>query len=110
MMELAGKSVYVLGMGLSGVSAARLCLERGARVTGIDQRARADLSEAAQRLPIEIRTGSDAAALLSSLGGGGADLIVVSPGVDQRQALDAAALAGVEVIGELELGARLSTA
>ncbi len=109
-MELAGKSVYVLGMGLSGVSAALLCLERGARVTGIDQRARADLSEAAQRLPIEIHTGRDAAELLSSLARGGSDLVVVSPGVDQRHALDAAAAAGIEVIGELELGARLSEA
>jgi UDP-N-acetylmuramoylalanine--D-glutamate ligase len=110
MMELAGKSVYVLGMGLSGVSAALLCLERGARVTGLDQRARADLSDAAQRLPIEIRTGKAAAELLASLAGGGSGLIVVSPGVDQRHALDAAAAAGNEVIGELELGARLSEA
>jgi UDP-N-acetylmuramoylalanine--D-glutamate ligase len=110
MMELAGKSVYVLGMGLSGVSAALLCLERGARVLGIDQRARVDLSEAAQRLSIEIRTGGDAAGLMSSLARGGSDLIVVSPGVDERPALDAAAAAGIEVIGELELGARFSEA
>lgn len=101
MMQLAGKSVYVVGMGLSGVAAARLCLRLGATVTGIDQRERGALDAAARDLPIELVTGQPHLEL------GGAELVVVSPGVDQREALEAAAAAGAEVIGELELGARL---
>jgi UDP-N-acetylmuramoylalanine--D-glutamate ligase len=106
MMQLAGKSVLIVGMGLSGVSAALLCLRLGARVTGLDQRPREELSGAAQQLPIEILP------LLGSLmlASPQPDLIVVSPGVEQAEALDAAVAAGVEVIGELELGARLSQA
>jgi len=46
MTSLAGKSVHVVGMGLSGVSAARLCLRQGALVTGFDQRPRTELGEA----------------------------------------------------------------
>jgi UDP-N-acetylmuramoylalanine--D-glutamate ligase len=107
MMQLAGKSVLIVGMGLSGVSAARLCLRLGARVTGLDQRPRAELSEAAQRLPIEIHPLKGALQLASSAR---PDLIVVSPGVEQAEALDAAAAAGIEVVGELELAARLSQA
>lgn len=101
MMQLAGKSVYVVGMGLSGVAAARVCLRLGATVTGIDQRERGELTTAARDLPIKLVTGSPALDL------SGAELVVVSPGVDQPEALEAAALAGAEVIGELELGARL---
>jgi UDP-N-acetylmuramoylalanine--D-glutamate ligase len=104
MNSLAGKSVHVVGMGLSGVSAATLCLRLGARVVGFDQRPLAELSEAARAVPIEIRStlGEDSLA--------GSDLVVVSPGVDQPALLDALAARGAEVIGELELGARCSTA
>ena len=35
-MELSGKRVVVVGLGKSGVAAAKLCLARGARVTGTD--------------------------------------------------------------------------
>jgi len=104
MMSLAGKSVHVVGMGLSGVSAARLCLREGARVVGFDQRPAAELAEAARALGIELRSelGVDGLA--------GSDLVVVSPGVDQPALLDAVAARGAEVIGELELGARLCSA
>jgi UDP-N-acetylmuramoylalanine--D-glutamate ligase len=104
MMSLAGMSVHVVGMGLSGVSAARLCLRQGARVVGFDQRPAAELAEAARSLGIELRAG------LSVDGLAGCDLVVVSPGVDQPALLDAVAARGPEVIGELELGARLCSA
>ena len=104
MTSLAGKRVHVVGMGLSGVSAAQLCLRLGAVVTGFDQRAPAELSEAARALSIELRQGLT----LESLAG--SDLVVVSPGVDQPALFDALAAAGAEVIGELELGARVSSA
>lgn len=104
MISLAGKSVHVVGMGLSGVSAARLCSRLGATVVGFDQRPRAALAEAARDLPIEIRTG------LSEDDLAGSDWVVVSPGVDQPALFDALAARGAEVIGELELGARFSDA
>jgi UDP-N-acetylmuramoylalanine--D-glutamate ligase len=39
-MELAGQNVLVLGLGVSGCSAARFCAERGASVTAADERPR----------------------------------------------------------------------
>lgn len=104
MISLAGKSVHVVGMGLSGVSAARLCARLGATVTGFDQRSRAALGEAARSLPIEIHQGLSIDELA------GSDCVVVSPGVDQPALFDALAARGAEVIGELELGARFSEA
>ncbi len=38
MEELAGKRVLVLGLGISGHSAAAWCAERGARVVAADER------------------------------------------------------------------------
>jgi UDP-N-acetylmuramoylalanine--D-glutamate ligase len=105
MMQLVGKRVVVVGMGASGVAAAKLCLGMGARVIGTDQRETHDLSEAAQALPIEMRAGGHDAEVLRQ-----ADLVVLSPGVPPRSEIDAAERAGVEVIGELELGARLVSA
>lgn len=105
MIDLAAKNVQVVGLGLSGVSAVELCVRRGARVIGIDRRRRAELGPEARALQVPVLTESEAAAGL-----GQADLIVVSPGVDGFAALAAAEAAGVPVIGELELGARLVTA
>jgi UDP-N-acetylmuramoylalanine--D-glutamate ligase len=104
MISLAGKSVHVVGMGLSGVSAARLCARLGATVTGFDQRPRDALAEAARGLPIDIVPELSLEAL------SGSDWVVVSPGVHQPALFDALAARGAEVIGELELGARCSEA
>lgn len=104
MTSLAGKSVHIVGMGLSGVSAARLCLRQGALVTGFDQRPRTELADAARHLPVEIRSELSLGAL------SGSDWVVVSPGVDQPALFDALAARGALVIGELELGARFSEA
>jgi UDP-N-acetylmuramoylalanine--D-glutamate ligase len=105
MIELSGKNVYVVGLGLSGVAAVELCSSHGARVVGVDQKPRAELAEAARALSVPVLTEAEAAATLGS-----ADLIVVSPGVDRSAALLSAEAAGVTVIGELELAARLVTA
>jgi len=104
MILLTGKSVKVVGLGVSGVAAIELCLRLGARVEGIDRRPRASLGAAAE-LPVPIVTQEEAAASLLL-----ADLIVVSPGVDAWPALEAAEAAGVPVIGEIELAARLLSA
>jgi UDP-N-acetylmuramoylalanine--D-glutamate ligase len=101
MIDLAGKNVYVVGLGLSGVAAVELCVARGARVVGVDRKPRAQLSDAARALEVPVQTEEEAAPSLLR-----ADLIVVSPGVDGFAALQAAEAAGVPVIGEIELAAR----
>src|SRR5688572_19506434 len=103
--SLSGKNVHVVGLGLSGVAAARLCLRLGAKVVGVDRRPRAELGEAALALNIAIEGEAESQSGLRA-----ADLIVVSPGVENFPALVAAEAAGVPVIGEIELAARLLSA
>ncbi len=100
-MQLAGKQVIIVGLGSSGVAAARLCLAQGAKVIGTDVNPLSSLSAAAQGLPITFATGGHAGVHFET-----ADLVVVSPGVPSIPELASAEAAGVEVIGELELGAR----
>ena len=100
-MELAGKRVVVVGLGKSGVAAAKLCLARGAHVVGTDSAPPEKVSDEARALGIELVLGGHAGAKFER-----ADLVVVSPGVPPLSELTAAELAGVEVIGELELASR----
>ncbi|HEY3667874.1 MAG TPA: UDP-N-acetylmuramoyl-L-alanine--D-glutamate ligase, partial [Polyangiaceae bacterium] len=101
LMKLSGKRVVVVGLGKSGVAAAKLCLARGARVVGTDSAGADKISPEAKALGIELVLGGHAAAKLDT-----ADLVVVSPGVPNLPELTQAELAGVEVIGELELASR----
>jgi UDP-N-acetylmuramoylalanine--D-glutamate ligase len=77
--RLAGLRALVLGLGRSGLAAARLLASKDARVTVADRRASAELGKAAEE--------AAAAGALLLCGGhppalaDGADLIVVSPGV-----------------------------
>ncbi len=100
-MELSGKRVVVVGLGKSGVAAAKLCLARGARVIGTDSASSDKVSAEAKALGIELRLGGHPTAELLT-----AELVVVSPGVPRLAELTRAEEAGVEVIGELELAAR----
>jgi UDP-N-acetylmuramoylalanine--D-glutamate ligase len=101
---VANRAVTVVGAARSGIAAALLLAERGARVTLTDAGA-AIAPPAAHQL-------RDAGVALE-LGGHrlesftAADLLVLSPGVplDQPQ-LVAARLAGVQVMGEIELASR----
>jgi len=103
-MDVAGKTVVVVGLGRSGVAAARLLLGRGAKVVGTDAAPRERTSAAALAL-------EEAGATLA-LGGHpdaifrGASFVVVSPGVPSFAALEAFEASGREVIGELELASR----
>ncbi len=107
-MDMHGKSVVVVGLGRSGVAAARLLLARGAQVVGVDAATREKASAAT--IALEAR----GAAL--SLGGydsavfATADLVVISPGVPSFPALEAFERSGREVIGEMEFAARFVTA
>ncbi|WP_346623081.1 UDP-N-acetylmuramoyl-L-alanine--D-glutamate ligase [Blastococcus montanus] len=97
---IAGRTVLVAGLGVSGVAAARVLLDRQARVL---------LTDAAQPPAVTELTGAGATWLgaLEALPDG-VDLVVTSPGwrPDAPLLADAAAR-GVEVIGEPELAWRL---
>lgn len=99
-MQLREKKVIVVGLGRSGVAAAKLCLAEGAKVVGTDSCPLESLSESARSLRMNFVCGGHALDFKA------ADLIVVSPGVPNLPQLDEAAAAGIEVIGELELGYR----
>jgi UDP-N-acetylmuramoylalanine--D-glutamate ligase len=76
MLDLAGNSVLVLGLGVSGRSAANFCVARGARVVAADERPAAEM-EGLDRIDrgVELALGAafpDAADF---------DLVVPSPGV-----------------------------
>ena len=104
-MDLAGKRVVVVGLGKSGVAAAKLCLARGAHVVGTDSAPAEKISADARALGIELVLGGHEGAKFET-----ASLIVVSPGVPQLAELTRAELLGVEVIGELELASRFIAA
>jgi UDP-N-acetylmuramoylalanine--D-glutamate ligase len=72
-LELAGKRVLVLGLGITGRSAARFLVERGAHVTVADDRA--DLDASSLPTSVELRLGAPAPDPAQF------DLVVPSPGV-----------------------------
>ncbi|MFO0552715.1 MAG: UDP-N-acetylmuramoyl-L-alanine--D-glutamate ligase [Polyangiaceae bacterium] len=103
--RLRGTRVVVVGAGRSGVAAAELCRAYGAEVLVTDAAPRARIEAAATRL--------EAHGISLALGGHdgvdflGAGLVVMSPGVPSFAAVEDAARAGVEVIGEIELAWRV---
>jgi UDP-N-acetylmuramoylalanine--D-glutamate ligase len=107
-MNLEGKTAIVVGLGRSGVAAARLLLARGARVIATDASPRERLSREAialESLGAALDVGGHSAASFDA-----ADLCVVSPGVPSFALLEAFERTGREVIGEMELASRLVTA
>jgi UDP-N-acetylmuramoylalanine--D-glutamate ligase len=104
-MSVRNRHVVVLGLGVTGLSAARWAARRGARVRVADTRAEppaaARLAAELPRVPVV--TGPFTDATLA-----GAELIIISPGVPKDQAPVAAALArGAELVGDVELFARV---
>lgn len=105
--------VLILGLGETGVAAARWCARQGARLRVADTRAEpgglAALREALAQCDVEYRLGCDASfdtALLD-----GVAQVVLSPGLAPTQApaaglLREAEVRGIEVVGEIELFAR----
>ena len=102
--SVRGQNVTVVGAARSGIAAALLLAERGARVTltdtspGTEKGAAGELRAAG----VELELGAHRMETFTS-----ADLLVVSPGVPLDQPLIAAAReAGVRVMGEIELASR----
>jgi UDP-N-acetylmuramoylalanine--D-glutamate ligase len=86
MIDLNGARVVVVGMAKSGVTAAELLTQKGARVTAVDQNPKPGM------LPQEESSFA------------GADLVVLSPGVPADLAVvEMVRGRGVPVIGDLEL-------
>ena len=102
-MELRGKRVMVVGLGVTGAAAARFLASRDARLLMTDRRV--DLDRA--QLPAgELRLGIEDPSWTA-----GADLVVTSPGVPRdSRLLRAAVEARVPVIGEIELASRFIAA
>jgi UDP-N-acetylmuramoylalanine--D-glutamate ligase len=101
----AGMRVTVVGLARSGVGAANLLADLGARVTVTDRKSAEDLKDFLHMLRPEVGTvlGGHPPALFES-----ADLVVASPGVASDSGpLKAASNAGVKIIGELELAYRV---
>jgi len=97
MEELRGQRVLVLGLGISGRSAARFCAERGARVTAADERALDALGDLGD-LPHDVEVVAGRALPDPA----GFDLVVPSPGVPSARYKGRAA----RVCGDVELAWR----
>ena len=107
MMDVKGKRVLVCGMARSGIAAARLLCELGARVTISDLK-----EESAFDGQLAFLHDMDCAFALGQAPDAfipQQDMMVISPGIAWAKPFVQSAIAqGVEVMGELELGARLS--
>lgn len=102
--RLEGKKVLVIGLGMSGRSAAKFLLEQGAIVTGVDQKQEAlDHREVVDFRQRGMKTMLETSPIdLKVL-----DLVVVSPGISSTHPLYRSAIsAGKEMIGEVELACR----
>jgi len=103
MQYVHGKQVAVIGLGRSGLAAARLLSVHGAHVVVLDDKSQDKLApffEKAKALPhVRLQAGGvDPSAVSNS------DLVVASPGVPSTHpALERAREKGLPVVGELEL-------
>jgi UDP-N-acetylmuramoylalanine--D-glutamate ligase len=98
--DVSGKRVLVVGLGRSGIAAARLCANQGAQVTVNDAKPAELLAEALAQLPAtvgHVLGGHPAELFLSQ------DMIVLSPGVPPMPQIEAARSKGGFITGELEL-------
>jgi len=104
-MDIANRNILVVGLGISGLAAARFLRNQGGRVTISDSAGEDDLGEhlpAVEEMGVGTEIGCHRDETFES-----ADLIVVSPGVPHRiPPLERARARGIEVIGEIELAAR----
>lgn len=104
-MDLARKNIVVVGLGLSGVAAARFLKDRGAEVTATDTASAIDLGSQLPDL--------EAMGITLELGGHRsqsferADLVVLSPGVSHMIApIRLARERGIPIWGEIELASK----
>jgi UDP-N-acetylmuramoylalanine--D-glutamate ligase len=98
-----GSRALVVGLARSGVAAAKLLLEHGCEVRGVDRRRAEDLEATARELRelgVDLRFGSTEPSQLE-----GRNLVVVSPGVPLDLPLfTEAEKRGIPIVAEVELG------
>ncbi len=107
-MNVAGKTIVVVGLGASGISAARLLVSKGAQVIANDAAPRERLSAdvlALEPLGVRIEAGGHSSPIFENI-----DAIVISPGVPAFAALKEAEQRGIPVIGEMELASQFVNA
>jgi UDP-N-acetylmuramoylalanine--D-glutamate ligase len=98
--DLEGKRIFVLGLGLSGISAIRLCLARGAVVTGLDRKRECDLDRAI----FDLRKSGARILAETEVLDEAADLLICSPGVPlSHPMLALCARKEIRVYSEIEL-------
>ena len=104
--KLAERTTLIVGMGRSGLAAARLCVRENARVKVTDLRDSSEIDAAMlSGLPVEKRLGEHRLEDFTE-----SDIIIVSPGVPlDMPELEAARRASVPIIGEVELAASFLT-
>ncbi|MDX1266671.1 MAG: UDP-N-acetylmuramoyl-L-alanine--D-glutamate ligase [Oceanisphaera sp.] len=97
--------ILIIGLGQTGLSCLRYCLQRGVGPVVMDTRA---CPPGAEQLPAQIERHFGGLALAPILA---AELIIVSPGVAlATPELQQALAAGIEIIGDIELFVRECTA
>lgn len=105
MHDLINKKVLVIGLGISGRSAARFLLNRGAKVTAIDKNL--ELINTHAEVIELVQDGMSALHESEPCDIHHYNLVVVSPGVPPSNVhYSAAKKAGIEIIGEIELACR----
>lgn len=103
--SLEGKKVVVLGLGISGISAAQFLLNRNASVMGVDQNP--DLPITHDSVANLCRQGMAFSPENASIDISRFDMLVVSPGINPGHPLYRQALENhIEIIGEVELACR----
>lgn len=109
-----GLRVVVTGIGISGFACADALLERGAQVVVVDDGAdgsRRERGIVLETLGADIRLGPEHVDTLPQVAGQQPDLLIVSPGWDERRPPVAQALAaGIPVWAEAELAWRMRPA
>lgn len=104
-MDLAHKNILIVGLGMSGIAAARFAKNKGASVTVTDiagEKELASYASMAHELGVAMELGQHNIATFER-----ADLIVVSPGVPETiLPLKQARAKGIPMLGEFELAAR----
>jgi UDP-N-acetylmuramoylalanine--D-glutamate ligase len=100
-----GKRVIVLGLGVSGLSAAQFLLKRGAHVVGIDRNT--ELPKSNPTAAFLCQQGMIFVPERDPIDLSQFDVLVVSPGIEPAHPLyQAAEKYGMEIMGEIELACR----
>ena len=98
--RLHGKKILVLGLGISGIAACRLCLDRGAKVVGLDRKREEELDRS---IPF-LRQSGARILLGTDLTGENFDLVICSPGIPQTHPMvEQCRKKGISLFGEIEL-------